>query len=86
MENTIRKACQKAGKILKENLGKINEYPVKESQSRIIEEAGGKVTDMQGNLFDFSLNTDNYDRNFTIVGSNKVLHSELIKILNHGVQ
>ena len=52
----------------------------------IIEEAGGKVTDMQGNPFDFSLNADNYDRNFTIVGSNKVLHSELIKILNNGVQ
>ena len=52
----------------------------------IIEEAGGKVTDIQGNLFDFSLNRDNYNRNFTIVGSNKVLHSELIKILNHGVQ
>ena len=52
----------------------------------IIEEAGGKVTDMQGNLIDFSLSADNYDRNFTIVGSNKVLHSELIKILNHGVQ
>ncbi|HSO87423.1 MAG TPA: inositol monophosphatase [Draconibacterium sp.] len=52
----------------------------------IIEEAGGKVTDMQGNLFDFSLNADNYDRNFTIVGSNKLLHSELIKILNNGLQ
>lgn len=52
----------------------------------IIEEAGGIVTDMQGNQFDFSLNADNYDRNFTIVGSNKVLHSELIKILNNGVQ
>ena len=52
----------------------------------IIEEAGGKVTDMQGNLFDFSLNAENYDRNFTIVGSNKVLHSELIRILNHGLQ
>jgi myo-inositol-1(or 4)-monophosphatase len=52
----------------------------------IIEEAGGKVTDIQGNPFDFSLNADNYARNFTIVGSNKVLHSELIKILNNGVQ
>jgi myo-inositol-1(or 4)-monophosphatase len=52
----------------------------------IIEEAGGKITDMQGNLFDFSLNADNYDRNFTIVGSNKVLHSVLIRILNHGLQ
>ena len=52
----------------------------------IIEEAGGKVTDIQGNRFDFSLSETNYDRNFTIVGSNNVLHSELIKILNNGVQ
>jgi myo-inositol-1(or 4)-monophosphatase len=52
----------------------------------IIEEAGGKVTDMQGNWFDFSLNVDNYGRNFTIVCSNEVLHPELIKILNSGLQ
>jgi myo-inositol-1(or 4)-monophosphatase len=52
----------------------------------IIEEAGGIVTDMQGNLFDFRLNADNYNRNFTIVASNKVLHSALIKILNNGLQ
>lgn len=52
----------------------------------IIEEAGGTVTDLQGNPFDFRLNADNYGRNFTIIGSNKVLHSELIKILNNGVQ
>lgn len=51
----------------------------------IIEEAGGKVTDIQGNNFDFSLNADNYNRNFTIVGSNKILHFELIKILNNGL-
>lgn len=51
----------------------------------IIEEAGGKVTDIQGNNFDFSLNVDNYNRNFTIVGSNKILHFELIKILNNGL-
>ena len=52
----------------------------------IIEEAGGKVTDIQGNHFDFSLNETNFDRNFTIVGSNKILHSELINILNDGLQ
>ncbi len=52
----------------------------------IIEEAGGKVTDMQGNRFDFKMDETNYNRNFTIVGSNKILHSELIKILNNGVQ
>ena len=48
----------------------------------IIEEAGGKVTDLKGNSFNFNLNEKNFDRNFTIVGSNKTLHSELIKIIN----
>lgn len=52
----------------------------------IIEEAGGIVTDLQGNPFDFSLNADNYDRNFTIVCSNRILHPELVKILNNGLQ
>jgi len=52
----------------------------------IIEEAGGKVTDINGNPFDFSLNETNYNRNFTIIGSNKLLHSELLKIMNHGLQ
>jgi myo-inositol-1(or 4)-monophosphatase len=52
----------------------------------IIEEAGGKVSDMQGNLFDFSLNEDNYGRNFTIVCSNEILHSELIKLLKNDLQ
>lgn len=52
----------------------------------IIEEAGGKITDIQGNTFDYSLNADNYGRNFTIIGSNGILHFELIKILNNGVQ
>ncbi len=52
----------------------------------IIEEAGGKVTDMQGNRFDFKMDETNYNRNFTIIGSNGILHSELIKILNNGVQ
>jgi myo-inositol-1(or 4)-monophosphatase len=48
----------------------------------IIEEAGGIVTDLQGNAFDFSLNEDNYNRNFTIACSNKILHPEILKIIN----
>lgn len=51
----------------------------------IIEEAGGKVTDILGKQFDFSLNKTNYSRNFTIVCSNKILHPKLIKIVNHGL-
>ncbi|HPE78232.1 MAG TPA: inositol monophosphatase [Draconibacterium sp.] len=50
----------------------------------IIEEAGGIVTDILGNQFDFSLNETNYNRNFNIVCSNKMLHAELIKLMNHG--
>ncbi len=47
----------------------------------IIEEAGGKVTDISGNPFDFSLNESNYNRNFTIACSNKTLHPEILKII-----
>ena len=50
----------------------------------LIEEAGGMVTDISGNQFDFSLNETNYNRNFTIVCSNKMLHNELIKLMNYG--
>ncbi|GAB1452605.1 inositol monophosphatase family protein [Draconibacterium sp.] len=52
----------------------------------IIEEAGGKVTDILGDPFDFSLDNTNYDRNFTIVCSNKILHPELVKIVIDAVQ
>lgn len=48
----------------------------------IIEEAGGKVTGLSGNKIDFTLNEKNYLRNFEIVASNKLLHSEVIKIVN----
>ena len=50
----------------------------------LIEEAGGIVTDIFGNQFDFTLNETNYNRNFTIVCSNRMLHAELIKLMNHG--
>ena len=48
----------------------------------LIEEAGGKVTDLNGNMFDFTLTESNYDRNFEIVASNKKLHSEVIRLIN----
>ena len=46
----------------------------------IIEEAGGIVTDLKGNPFDFSVNENNYGRNFEIVASNRVLHADLLKL------
>ena len=48
----------------------------------IIEEAGGKVTDIFGKTFDFSLTESNYNRNFTIACSNNILHPEILRILN----
>jgi myo-inositol-1(or 4)-monophosphatase len=48
----------------------------------IIEEAGGKVTDLNGYKFDFKLTPGNYNRNFEIVGSNKLLHPAVVKLLN----
>lgn len=51
----------------------------------LIEEAGGIVTDIFGNPFDFSLNETSFNRNFTIVCSNKMLHAKLIKIVNNGL-
>lgn len=47
----------------------------------IIEEAGGKVSDIFGNPFDFSLSETNYTRNFTVACSNKILHPEIIRII-----
>lgn len=46
----------------------------------IIEEAGGKISDIHGNHFDFTLNEKNYMRNFEIVASNKLLHAEILSL------
>lgn len=47
----------------------------------IIKEAGGKVTDIDGFEHDYSTNENNFNRNFTIVASNKILHPEIINII-----
>lgn len=47
----------------------------------LIEEAGGKVTDLNGDPFDFSLTDENYQRNFTIIAASKLLHSKLTEIV-----
>lgn len=46
----------------------------------LIEEAGGKVTDINGNSFDFAISQNNYNKNFTIVAAGKTLHKQLIDI------
>ncbi|MEZ5107217.1 MAG: inositol monophosphatase [Draconibacterium sp.] len=48
----------------------------------IIEEAGGIVSDFNGNSLDFTINEKNYDRNFTIICSNKTLHPKVIELVN----
>lgn len=46
----------------------------------LIEEAGGKATDINGNSFDFAINRNNYNKNFTIVAAGKTLHKQLVDI------
>lgn len=48
----------------------------------LIEEAGGKVSDIHGNPLDFNFDESNYDRNFTIVASNQKLHPKIIELIN----
>ena len=50
--------------------------------SLLIEEAGGKVSDLSGNEFDFFISEENYHRNFEIVGSNNNLHTRVIRLIN----
>jgi len=47
----------------------------------LIEEAGGRVTDLNGDKFNFTLTKNNYNRNFEIVATNKLIHSEVIKLI-----
>lgn len=48
----------------------------------LIEEAGGITSDLQGNPINFAITEKDYNRNFEIVASNKILHSQLIKLIN----
>lgn len=49
----------------------------------IIEEAGGLATNLKGNPFDFKVDENSYERNFEIVGSNKLLHTGVINLINN---
>ena len=47
----------------------------------IIEEAGGKVSDIHGNPLNFNLNEKNADQIYTIISSNKPLHPEIVTLI-----
>ena len=51
------------------------------SPALIIEEAGGKVTDITGNKLNFTINNATINKNFTIIASNKLLHHKILKII-----
>ena len=46
----------------------------------LIEEAGGIVSDFNGDELNFSVTEKDYSRNFEIVASNKILHAELLNL------
>ena len=47
----------------------------------VIKEAGGIVTDIDGEDIRFDVDQENYQKNFTIVASNKILHPNIIKLI-----
>jgi myo-inositol-1(or 4)-monophosphatase len=47
----------------------------------IIEEAGGKATDLFGIPFNFEITEKTYDRNFQIVASNGIIHKKILDLL-----
>jgi len=48
----------------------------------LVEEAGGIATNLKGEAFDFSASEKDYDRNFEILASNKILHPVLTNLIN----
>lgn len=48
----------------------------------LVEEAGGKVSDLHGMPLDFSLNKENYGRNFEVIFSNNKLHNSIVSLVN----
>jgi myo-inositol-1(or 4)-monophosphatase len=49
----------------------------------IIQEAGGKMTDLKGNDIVFELNLENYLINYQVVAAGDPLHKNVIQILGH---
>ncbi len=48
----------------------------------LVKEAGGIVTDINGNDIDFTVDELDYQKNFTVVGSSKLLHAKIMKLIN----
>lgn len=48
----------------------------------IIEEAGGKVTDILGKPLVFNVSETGFDQNYTFVGSNGILHPVLLELIS----
>jgi myo-inositol-1(or 4)-monophosphatase len=49
----------------------------------ILEEAGTKVTDIQGNPIEYDLSTHSMGQNFSAIAANPVLHKKICTIINH---
>ncbi len=52
--------------------------------SLIIHEAGGSVCDIRHNALDFDVSAGAISRNYTIVASGRLLHDELLSLINPG--
>lgn len=50
--------------------------------SLLIEEAGGRVSDITGKNIDYKLSALSFDQNYTIIASGSGLHQEIIDIIN----
>lgn len=48
----------------------------------IIQEAGGKMTDLTGNDIQFEMNLENYLKNYQVVAAGTHLHSRIIQIMS----
>jgi len=48
----------------------------------IIKEAGGIVTDINGNDINFNVNKSDYQKDFTMISSNNILHKEILKLIS----
>jgi myo-inositol-1(or 4)-monophosphatase len=48
----------------------------------IVQEAGGKMTDLKGRDIQFEMTPDNYLKNYQVVAAGDLLHTQLIQILD----